>query len=131
MANVAELATSGLVLTVPAASDARQLVLTRGRIVLTTSGAIDATNSVTPGGFTVTKETGTGLYSVTHPETVRGSVFWQYYNAAGGNTLGQTGDIHTLGATAKSQIQVFTLASGDAADGASGDYIDWIFVGER
>jgi len=114
----------------PPTTAGRRLVLGYGRIALTTSGAIDTTNTRVSYGFTPAKETGTGLYSVTHPKCVTGAMFWSYYNAAGNNTIGATGDTHVLSTTCKSQIQTYTLADGAAADGASGDYIDFLFVGE-
>lgn len=133
MPNLAENQTSGPVLGVPQGSDARQYVLTGGRVLFGASGAV-SDSSVLPSGFTATKETssGTGVYSIQYPETVRGRAVAQYYCAP---TLGSaraiTGNRNTLGSSRKVFFQVYTHATGAAVQPTSGDYFEWIFLGER
>jgi hypothetical protein len=109
---------------VPGTSGKRQILLA-GRVVFTTSGAIDTTNSDTP-GVTPTKPTGTGLYLLTFPACAKAYGVVMYYDASGGDTVA-TGKT----CVATTGLLHFTVTEDDTiADATSGDYLDYIIVGE-
>lgn len=101
-----------------------------GKIVFGTSGAIDATNSKHPDGFSASKPTGTGKYRLAFPPCENGFVIFQYKNADSAAVIACTGGAMDV-AAGTADFQVFTNTASDAAaDATSGDYVHYIFWGD-
>lgn len=101
-----------------------------GRVVFTTSGAVDTTNSISPSGVTPSKPSGTGLYRLTFP--VCKNVF-----CVGLVVRDESGGIDSaVGKTASATAGTYdftthTQGATDAtANATSGDSVDYCLICE-
>jgi hypothetical protein len=99
-----------------------------GKVVFTTSGAVDTTNSVTP--QVTPSKTGTGAYRLTIPKCANVVAVVTYHNANGSSIVSATG-----GAISETNGTVdfltHTNTASDVADNAaSGDYLSYIIWGD-
>ena len=106
-------------------SRSQKTVIAAGRLVFTTSGAVDSTNSVLPAGCTAEKPSGTGLYTLTFPACKNLFVLGLNYNDASGGADTVTGK-SVLACTGR--VTFTTKSSGSAATATSGDSVDFAVI---
>lgn len=107
----------------------RRKIALSGKVVFTTSGAVDTTNSDTP-FVTPSKPSGTGKYRLAMPGGSKFRCTFCYHNADSTSILGVTGGaIDETNMTI--DFQTFTQGATDAAANAtSGDYVTYMIEGE-
>lgn len=113
---------------VPSTSGKQRVVIT-GKVVFTTSGAVDTTNSVTP-QVTPSKPSGTGIYQLTFPKGANIVCQFTYHNADNTKLLSATGGpISEANGTAQF-IVIDNKATDAAVNATSGDYVSYTIWGD-
>lgn len=105
-------------------SQARTPIFGGGRIEFGSAGAVDATETKLPAGFSCTR-TDTGIYTLTVPETYDLFVVATFFDASGGG-------LYCNGKTNSSTSCIFSVWDGGtptAAQPADGDAIGLVFQG--
>lgn len=97
------------------------VVRSRIKLVLTTAGAVDTTNTEYPSSdFSVTKPSGTGVYDVVFPKCKKATAVAYVQKSAAATVIAVFGLATCDGAAGTWQIQTWKAA---AANPASGDEI--------